>query len=407
MAKTVMTGREVPHIFATQSQDAGRNANGSLYFRGDTLFSYRDSAPLAKFYGDVVLWNDDSYSVTTSKHQAWARQALRHCTLISVPKLAEVLKILASVERAKSTDKEYGARYMAIAEKSALEYIESQDAAIAENEARIKKMRADWKVNEARGSISMREQACFFVWNTILGKKSDWRKKAGAELAKMRKAERVARYSRALVDLGAHVANFVAPVVDDDASPRQALWQMERDLRGLGYADSLGANRGDGIGASVTWQDAKTLMGVKWAQEYRAEVAKLESLYAPIQARIAELRAEVDALDSVENAEKLEVWLSGQSPNAPRLNRIYCRVIGDEVQTSAGARVPLEDALRVVELAKRCRANGESMARDTIATGSYKGIRISATGDVRIGCHDLPWASIAECVARFRPELAV
>lgn len=402
MAKTVMTGREVPHAFATQSQDAGRNSNGSLYFRGDTLFSYRDSAPLAKFYGDVVLWNDDSYSITTSKHQSWARQALHHCTLISVPKLAEVLKILASVERAK----EHGARPCHVTEKSALEYIESQDAAIAENEARIKKMRAEWKVNEARGRISMHEQACFLVWNTILGKKSDWRKKAGAELAKMRKAERVARYSRALVDLGAHVANFSAPVIADDASPRQALWQMERDSRGLGYADSLGANRGDGIGASATWQDAKTLMGVKWAQEYRAEVAKLVALYAPIEARIAELRAEVDALDSVENAEKLETWLSGQSPHAPRLNRIYCRVIGDEVQTSAGARVPLEDALRVVELAKRCRANGESMARDTIATGPYKGIRISANGDVRIGCHDLPWASIAECVARFRPELA-
>lgn len=407
MTRTVFSGDEVPHIFASRSQDSGRNSNGTLYFRGDTLYSYRDSFPIARFYGDVVLWNDDKYSVTTSKHQAWAWRALHHFEVVKLPKLRDVVEILQMVYRANQTDKEWRAKYLAAAEKKALEYIESREEAIAEKEARLSKMRAEWRINTTRGEIAMHERACLFVWNTALGKKSDWRKTASVALAKARKVERKARYQRAMDQLAGTVDTFDLSRYEPDSTldVRTALFRLENAARDLGYADSLAARRGDGFGESATWGDAKKVMGKAWAKKYRDAVEKLETLFRPVQERIEALRAEVDALDRAEKAEALEKWLSGESSRAPHLQRIACRVSGDEVQTTGGARVPLADALRVVEIAKRCRATSQEFTRDTFATGPYKGIRVSAAGDVVIGCHSLPWASISECVARFRPEL--
>lgn len=404
--KTVFSGDEVPHIFATRSQDSGRNSNGTLYFRGDTLFSYRDSFPIARFFGDVVLLNDDKYSVTTSKHQSWAWRALHHFESITLPKLRDVVDILDQVYRAKQTDKEWRAKYFAVAEKKALEYIEGREAAIVENETRLKKARSEYRIAELRRAISMHENACFFVWNTALGKKSDWRKTASVELAKARKAERKARYDRALGQLIGAIDTFdLGKYEVQGKDARETLFRLQNATRDFTYADSLGARRGDEFGGTATWADAKKLMPKAWIKEYRDNVAKLQTLIEPVETRIAELAAEVDILDRAEKAERLEAWLSGNSNTAPHLTRIACRVIGDEVQTSAGARVPLADALRVVDMAKRCRASGQAVKRDTIATGPYKGISISTTGDVVIGCHSLPWTSIQECALRFMPEV--
>ena len=41
---------EIPHKWAHATQSQARNAQGNLYFRGDTIFSYRDSWPLARIY---------------------------------------------------------------------------------------------------------------------------------------------------------------------------------------------------------------------------------------------------------------------------------------------------------------------------------------------------------------------
>ena len=42
---------EIPHKWVHQTQDSARNPQGNLFFEGDTLYSYRTSAPIAKLYG--------------------------------------------------------------------------------------------------------------------------------------------------------------------------------------------------------------------------------------------------------------------------------------------------------------------------------------------------------------------
>ena len=55
---------EIPHKWAHATQSDARNQRGNLYFRGDTIYSYRDSWPLARIYrhkkrGVLVLSNSD------------------------------------------------------------------------------------------------------------------------------------------------------------------------------------------------------------------------------------------------------------------------------------------------------------------------------------------------------------
>lgn len=66
--KHVFNTSEVAHIWAAQSQQSGRNAQGNFYFEGQTIYSYGRHFPIATIVGNDVLFTDKSYSNTTAKH---------------------------------------------------------------------------------------------------------------------------------------------------------------------------------------------------------------------------------------------------------------------------------------------------------------------------------------------------
>lgn len=81
---------EIAHKWAHQTQEDARNPQGNLYFRGSTIYSYRDSWPLARIYTRkdgrrLVLTNADRYSVTTAQHQSAVNRAAGHLPQIAVP----------------------------------------------------------------------------------------------------------------------------------------------------------------------------------------------------------------------------------------------------------------------------------------------------------------------------------
>jgi len=57
-----------------QGQGKGRR----FYFKGDTIYSYRDSYPLAKIVGNSVYLKPPEYSNTTKKHNVSVYNALRN-----------------------------------------------------------------------------------------------------------------------------------------------------------------------------------------------------------------------------------------------------------------------------------------------------------------------------------------
>lgn len=80
--KQVFKTNEVAHIWATQKQDAGRNAHDNFYFKGATIYSYGSHFPIATISGNDVLFTLRSYSNTTAKHIHKAIGAVSHKNII-------------------------------------------------------------------------------------------------------------------------------------------------------------------------------------------------------------------------------------------------------------------------------------------------------------------------------------
>jgi hypothetical protein len=101
--RQVFPTSEIAHKWAHQTQDSARNPQGNFYFRGATIYSYRDSWPLARIYrkrcaptlgdaaapasGVLVLSNCNRYSVTTRQHQSDVNRAVSHLERIAVPEV--------------------------------------------------------------------------------------------------------------------------------------------------------------------------------------------------------------------------------------------------------------------------------------------------------------------------------
>lgn len=391
MVKTVVTGREVPHLFAARTQETAKNSCGSLWFTGGTLYSYRLSFPLARFHGTRVLINADRASVTTSKHQAWARFALRHVESVSLPDLHAVCYII---------DRK--------SEIAAAEYIaaRAKDIAALEN----KRPRADWKIRERDSEIAALKEACRYVWQDILGKRSDWTRAIGIK-EKSDKAAKIARYTasrnrlesgmetaRRMIETARHMMR--ADIESGRTHGLQAWWRLDNAAADICRIDEMGARRGLGIGATATFADAAKIMGKKWAQECMALANGLAEFADSLRPEIAALRVEYDKQEALQDAERLAAWLDGTSNTAPR-GTIVCRVInGDTVETSKGARVPLPVAIDLAGLAKACRESGKGLDLAGRKIGAYRGDKITADGTLVVGCHSIPWDSIADAMAR-------
>jgi hypothetical protein len=79
------------------------------------------------------------------------------------------------------------------------------------------------------------------------------------------------------------------------------------------------------------------------------------------------------------------------------------RVVGDEVQTSLGARFPVSHALRALTFIRKVRESGREYVRNshTIHLGPYVIDRIEPDGTVHAGCHVVKW----EEIERITPQL--
>ena len=81
---------DVSKLFIAQTQDfagtpytyiQGQGKGRRFYFKGDTIYSYRDSYPLARIVEDKLFIKEENYSNTTAKHK---NSVLRECNNINV-----------------------------------------------------------------------------------------------------------------------------------------------------------------------------------------------------------------------------------------------------------------------------------------------------------------------------------
>lgn len=384
--KTVFSGDEVPHRFAHDKKAVARNANRTIFCEEGVIYSYRTSAPLAAWRGDMILVNSDKYSVTTSKHQSWLRHAISHIPQVTVPALRDLL----------------GCR----SESGLAAYIAARHAEIQELKA--KKFRADWKIRQNEADIAHLESVCEFVWRDMAGKRSHWLRAIDAKMASD-KAEKIRRYTAARnqLDSGMETARRMLSdcrdaMVEDIAQgrnhTRQAWWRLETTQRDIRRLDVMGAARGLGFAGNATFATAAKLMGKKWTADCIKLAEEIHAFADSLQPEIDAMRAEFLEAERIANAEVAAAWIAGgrDAPSGPTL----CRVVGNEVQTSRGARVPLKDALMVFELAKTRRP-----FKTDKACGIYRGIAIDAEGNITIGCHHILFSDAADCFKRYQESI--
>jgi hypothetical protein len=100
--KKVFTNSELCHVWASQAQEVGQNANSSMFFEGDTIYSYGYHYPAAKMYKDtagfqVVLINNTKYSTTTCKHMYSITRAVQHLPTFPVGNVESLEKARLSL----------------------------------------------------------------------------------------------------------------------------------------------------------------------------------------------------------------------------------------------------------------------------------------------------------------------
>ena len=75
------TNSEISHIWANNLEYKGKQ--GSLFFNGNTIYSYGSHFPIAKHLdNETVLFTNRSYSNSTAKHINLVRSAIQHKTII-------------------------------------------------------------------------------------------------------------------------------------------------------------------------------------------------------------------------------------------------------------------------------------------------------------------------------------
>jgi len=86
MRRVLKDADEVAHFWANKVQDEGRNPGGTVYFRGDEIFSYGSHFCMGRHIAPgVVAITSRSYSPTTGRHVSSVQRAAGHLTRIYVP----------------------------------------------------------------------------------------------------------------------------------------------------------------------------------------------------------------------------------------------------------------------------------------------------------------------------------
>jgi hypothetical protein len=119
----------------------------------------------------------------------------------------------------------------------------------------------------------------------------------------------------------------------------------------------------------------------------RVEARKQEQL------RLAELRKQTLPA-------RIEAWRNGDRTTFDWDEQCtlgtMLRIRGEEVETSMGARVPADHALRAYRLLKLYRANGKTYQRNghTIHLGNYAIDSLDEQGTLHAGCHHIKWEEV-------------
>ncbi|AFU86840.1 hypothetical protein Ccr32_gp320 [Caulobacter phage Ccr32] len=198
----------------------------------------------------------------------------------------------------------------------------------------------------------------------------------------------------------------------------------EKAKRARVYGPWLLSQARDQLAEAQRYADAFKVKGFKVPalEDVAGQWAKMTAAKARAEAKArkeAEKRArEAREAERLADAEAFAAWMRGERQSAPFSYRVrddgtvYLRRFRgvvrdlrsqerdgsrvDELQTSQGAAVPWEHAVKAFRFIKLCRERGESFHRNgrVIRVGHFQVDAISPQGDMTAGCHRFAWDEI-------------
>lgn len=435
----------------------GRDGKGfNVYAEGPRVFSYGSHYLLGYRAGEGLFFlNGRSYSISTSKHQSYARRAT-FGEVYTLPDLTAVGDYVHSIARYAATGETV---YMqprdaarAIARKfrdvlasdggtrEAIERLARMAGMTAgQTAAMIAKATRDAKAEAAKRERELAARARRDAIAYAAVPNAEWQSRFDVRLCELRGGSREAlsrinmetlsaiRHHRAANASGlgkrtvATIWNRLkqcrAALKEHKANAerREARATMRRVIHSIRETAKLAVNLGDATPAArlTFWQSFRANMAAL-AETHAISVPAATRERAAALVRIANAekaraQRERDAAEAERQKEALAAWRAGgaryygPSPfggaaiRATHVERDSAGdIIGGTLETSHGASVPLVNAIKAFRFVKMCREAGREWHRNwrTVRVGFYQIDSISAAGDFKAGCHEFKWPEI-------------
>ncbi len=462
-----MNTNELFHLWAHQAKPTGKS--GNVRFNGVDLYSY--GAIIATMVNGVVVLSDRSYSMTTSRHQSKARQALtyeqmdKHIQVPVIPgsrnvaELADLCKTAVEDNIANMVGKRKGSKPMQQAFELAKRYERAgkflgkwslpdlpetlpEDTAplikavshaklmaeYTEKHTEVKK-RIVWLEEEAKSEYDpMNYGIREYKARINIARQTLERMQVVYKLAKGKNPPLKTLFTR-LAKAEAVLLPYAQRLQEEEAAKNLAdavknVYENRNETWLTTYSDRLGYVVNDlskeqkpryerllkRVKERIAYKTAATLL--KSIREYfNSELSisrlnairnDLEAIKSPkfLQENVEEIEAfkvrekqerEVQEAElKRKHAEDIASWLKGEKLSLPYSAGTYARIVGDEVETSRGARVPVEHAKTLARLYRiTVRKGGMDWSDGTgPKVGFYRVNKIGADGTLVIGCHE-------------------
>jgi len=89
----------------------------------------------------------------------------------------------------------------------------------------------------------------------------------------------------------------------------------------------------------------------------------------------------------IDNQERIAQWRKGENVHLPYDVGFLLRINNERIETSQGAHIPFEDALKLWPMINRARKNNTTYQPDGYKVGYYNLKSINENGDLKIDCH--------------------
>lgn len=397
------------HTWAAQSQDDGRSYNGNFYFRGATIYSYRDSWPLASFVTingrAVCIVNDERYSVSTSCHSHDVRNALRgsDVAIVTTNDVSVLRRVVDSYDD-ESRAAAYAAivaEYVAALEKRAAEYakpsksIYGVDSAFpAEGEETWQTVCAD-RCNALANNDIARVAALLDVTPPAIDIEG-MRAKIREAFAAFYDPAKVAKREK---DRAKRAARSCVVTV-------RKLWP---EIKGGGYVSYRTRER---FNAAFS-----TMIQTRPEKDWRAAFDTMRAaLYASetdatLDARFPDRQSVIWDRKHGDKRERItaDQWINGADGTFYQESPTLVRRKGDMLETSRNADAPFSQAVEIYKLAAHCRRNAKSYQRNghKLHAGAFTLDSIDTAGNIRIGCHTIAFDEMTRLACREISDLVM